>query len=222
MKRFNKKKLYEDEGSMLGLDMSTGGLSSRDFARLGGQKIKTQRIPRGEVPEINLRTIENIKENRLQSLRNYYPSQPQYLSAPKKKPIDKWKVAQQLGTAGLALYSNYQRVYGEQNNDDADQFYRDVSDDDLPPRRVADRLDDGDDGDEQDERVFEEFVEEPELEAKHDDPPVSINHDPLFQDNRKIQADVTDDGSNLSFPFFVGLDDPRSPAMEAPPTEIME
>ena len=65
MKRYNKKKLYEDEGSMLGLDLSVGGLTSRDYARLGGQKIKTQRIPRGEVPEINLRTIENIKQNKL-------------------------------------------------------------------------------------------------------------------------------------------------------------
>ena len=190
MKRYNKKKLYEDEGSMLGLDLSTGGLTSRDYARSGGQKIKTQRIPRGDVPEINLRTIENIKENRLQSLRNYYPSQPQFLSTPKKKPIDKWEIAQQLGTAGLALYSNYQRAYGEQNDDDGD------------------------------DRVFEEFKEEPELEAKHDDPPVSINHDPLFQDTRKIQADVID--GDLSYPFFVGFDDPRSPAMEAPPTEIME
>ena len=229
MKRYNrKKKLYEDEGSMLGLDLSVGGLPPSEYKRQGGQKINTQRIPRGEAPSINLRTIEDIKDNRLQALRNYYPSQPQFINTPQKQPIDKWQIAQQLGYAGYTLYNDYQRVYGEQEIEP-----RQVEDDEiLPPRRVVERLADEDDGDDDDDdgvgllprsresEVLE--VDEPWEEVKHDRPIVRTDQDLLFRDPpaRKIQADVTE--GDLKYPFFVLMDDPLSPAMEAPQTEVME
>ena len=230
MKRYSKKKLYEDDRSMLGLDFSIGNLPKSEYTKKGVQKINTQNIPRGRVPEINLNTLKNIEQNKLQALRNYYPSAPQFLNTPLKEPIDKWKVAQQLGTAGLSLYSNYRRIYGDVEDDDVkdddgddyDEVFRDVSDD-------------GDD-------VLS--IDEPWEESKHQ-PKVSVKHDILFYPTQRgrirdqetsfftfeetkqpklqestltmpqIQADVTD--GDLSYPFFVGLEG----QMEAPEIQQM-
>jgi hypothetical protein len=208
---------------MLGLDLSVGGLPPSEYKRQGGQKINTQRIPRGEAPSIDFRTIEDIKNNRLGSLRNYYPSQPQFINTPQKQPIDKWQIAQQLGYAGYTLYNDYQSVYGEQEIEP-----RQVEDDEiLQPRRAVERLADEDDGDDgvgllpraRESEVLE--IDEPWAESKHDRPIVRTDQDLLFRDPmRQVQADVSE--GDLSYPFFVGIEDPLYPAMEAPPSEIME